>query len=60
MPGGVGGAVSRGTPLSRSIRILRAERHGKQVFYAPADEHIRCTIADMVAHVGEPSGVEEA
>ena len=45
--------VSHHLRLLRAARILRAERQGKQVFYTPADEHIRCTITDMVAHVGE-------
>src|SRR5947209_14494718 len=45
--------VSHHLRLLRASRLLRAERQGKQVFYSPADEHVRCTIADMVAHVGE-------
>lgn len=52
--------VSHHLRLLRGARLLRAERHGKQIFYAPADEHIRCTITDMVAHVGEQPDVEEA
>ena len=52
--------VSHHLRLLRAARILRAERQGKQVFYAPADEHIRCTIADIVAHVGEPPAMEDA
>ena len=47
--------VSHHLRLLRAARILRAHRHGKQVFYAAADDHIRCVITDMVAHVGEPS-----
>jgi hypothetical protein len=39
--------------LLRAARLLRAERQCKQVFYSPCDEHVRCTITDMVAHVGE-------
>ena len=45
--------VSHHLRLLRAARVLRAERHGKQVFYAAADEHIRCVIIDMTAHVGE-------
>jgi ArsR family transcriptional regulator len=45
--------VSHHLRLLRAGRILRAERHGKQVFYAPADEHVRCVLSDMVAHVAE-------
>jgi DNA-binding transcriptional ArsR family regulator len=49
--------VSHHLRLLRAARILRAERRGKQVFYAAADEHIRSIIADMVAHVMElPDG----
>ena len=48
--------VSHHLRLLRAARILRAERRGKQVFYAAADDHIRRTIGDMVAHVGEPPG----
>ena len=51
--------VSHHLRLLRAARILRAERQGKQVFYAPADDHVRCTIADMVAHVGEQADPEE-
>jgi ArsR family transcriptional regulator, lead/cadmium/zinc/bismuth-responsive transcriptional repressor len=47
--------VSHHLRLLRAARVLRAQRQGKQVFYAAADEHIRCVITDMVAHVGEPS-----
>lgn len=50
--------VSHHLRLLRAARILRAERRGKQIFYAAADQHIRGTIADMVAHVAEPSEAE--
>lgn len=52
--------VSHHLRLLRAGRLLRAERQGKQVFYSPADEHVRCTITDMVAHVGEHADPEEA
>ena len=51
--------VSHHLRLLRAARVLRAQRRGKQVFYLAADEHIRCVITDMVAHVGEPSEVHE-
>ena len=53
--------VSHHLRLLRATRILRAERQGKQVFYTTADDHVRCTITDMVAHVTEagPSENEE-
>ena len=53
--------VSHHLRLLRAARVLRGERHGKQIHYSAADDHIRCVIADMVAHVGEPAdGGEEA
>lgn len=53
--------VSHHLRLLRAARILRAERRGKQVFYVASDEHVRCTIADMVAHVREDAdGTEES
>jgi hypothetical protein len=33
---------------------VRAERQGKNVFYAADDEHIRRVIVDMLEHVAEP------
>jgi hypothetical protein len=33
--------------------VLRAERHGKQIFYTAADEHVRSVITDMVTHANE-------
>jgi DNA-binding transcriptional ArsR family regulator len=52
--------VSHHLRLLRAARILRPERQGKQVFYTPADKHVRCTIADMVAHVREHADPEES
>ena len=46
--------VSHHLRLLRAARMLRAERQGKQVFYVAADDHVRCVIADMVAHLAEP------
>jgi ArsR family transcriptional regulator len=51
--------ISHHLRLLRAARILKAERHGKQVFYSLADEHISSMIADMVHHVGE-TATEEA
>jgi len=47
--------VSHHLRLLRAARVLRAKRHGKQVFYSVADEHIRCVLYDMCDHVVEPS-----
>lgn len=52
--------VSHHLRLLKAARILRSERRGKQIFYSALDAHIRCVIDDMVAHVGEPLGVEES
>lgn len=46
--------VSHHLRLLRGARIVRSERHGKQVFYEAADDHIRCVLVDMVTHVAEP------
>ena len=48
--------VSHHLRLLRASRILRAERRGKQVFYAAADDHIRCVLSDMIEHVAEAHG----
>jgi DNA-binding transcriptional ArsR family regulator len=45
--------VSHHLRLLRAARMLRAKRQGKQVYYAAADDHVRCVIEDMVAHVNE-------
>lgn len=52
--------VSHHLRLLKAARVLRAERRGKQIFYSALDEHIRCIIVDMVAHIGEPLDIEEA
>jgi len=48
--------VSHHLRLLRAARILRARRRGRQVFYAVADDHIRCVLDDMLAHLDEPAG----
>lgn len=47
--------VSHHLRLLRAARVVRAERHGKQIFYSAADEHIRCVLTDMAHHVAEPA-----
>ena len=47
--------VSHHLRLLKAARILRADREGKRVFYSAADDHIRCVLEDMAAHVGEPA-----
>jgi ArsR family transcriptional regulator, lead/cadmium/zinc/bismuth-responsive transcriptional repressor len=47
--------VSHHLRLLRAARIVRAEREGKQVFYAAADAHISAMLASMLEHVAEPA-----
>jgi DNA-binding transcriptional ArsR family regulator len=49
-----GSLVSHHLRLLRAARILKAERQGKQVFYAAADRHVSEMLADMLEHVAEP------
>lgn len=52
--------VSHHLRLLRASRLLRAERRGKQVIYAPIDERVRCIVVDLAHHVlREPEGEEE-
>jgi DNA-binding transcriptional ArsR family regulator len=46
--------VSHHLRLLRAARIVKAERHGKQVFYVAADQHISGMLADMLEHIAEP------
>lgn len=50
--------VSHHLRLLRAARMVRADRRGKQVFYIAADEHVRCVIEDMAAHINEPAEAE--
>jgi DNA-binding transcriptional ArsR family regulator len=47
--------VSHHLRLLRAARIVKAERHGKQVFYSAADAHITGVLGDMLEHIAEPS-----
>jgi len=52
--------VSHHLRLLRAARFVRSQKRGKQVFYGVTDDHVRCVINDMVAHVGERrSGMED-
>ncbi len=46
--------VSHHLRLLRGARLVRADRRGKQVFYAAADEHVQRVLKDMMDHVAEP------
>ena len=52
--------VSHHLRLLRAARVLKTERHGKQIFYSALDQHIQCVIDDIMAHVVEPVELEEA
>lgn len=43
--------------LLRAARLVRADRQGRQVYYATADDHVRCILVDMVDHVAEEKSV---
>lgn len=46
--------VSHHLRLLRAARLVKADRQGKQVFYAAADQHVSGVLADMLAHMAEP------
>jgi ArsR family transcriptional regulator, lead/cadmium/zinc/bismuth-responsive transcriptional repressor len=48
--------VSHHLRLLRAGRVVRAERQGRQIFYAAADRHIRSVVTDMAAHLAEGEG----
>lgn len=48
-----GSLVSHHLRLLRAARIVKADRQGKQVFYAAADQHISRVLADMLEHITE-------
>lgn len=52
--------VSHHLRLLRAARIVKSERHGKQVFYSAADAHISGVLSDMLEHIAEPSTGNDA
>lgn len=46
--------VSHHLRLLRAARIVKADRHGKQVFYVAADQHVSGVLHDMLEHIAEP------
>ena len=46
--------VSHHLRLLRAARVVKADRQGKQVFYAAADQHISGVLADMLEHIAQP------
>jgi DNA-binding transcriptional ArsR family regulator len=55
-----GSLVSHHLRLLRAASIVRAERQGKQVFYAAADDHVRRIVVDMMDHMSEPHSEDDA
>lgn len=51
--------VSHHLRLLRAARIVKAERQGKQVFYAAADAHISTLLSNMFEHIAEPTNGNE-
>ena len=49
--------VSHHLRLLRAGRLVRADRHGRQVFYTAADAHVRCIVNDMIEHAAETEGL---
>lgn len=50
--------VSHHLRLLRAARVMRGQRHGKQVRYGVADEHISRVFLDMLDHVAEPGDLD--
>jgi len=46
--------VSHHLRLLKAARIVKADRRGKQVFYAAADQHISDILTNMLEHIAEP------
>jgi len=45
--------VSHHLRLLRGARLVKPRREGRQMFYKAHDEHITCTLKDMIDHVAE-------
>lgn len=43
--------VSHHLRVLRASRLLRSDRHGKQIIYSPIDDRVRCILADLASHV---------
>ncbi len=48
--------VSHHLRLLRAVRLVGAERRGRNVFYSTADDHVHRVVNDMIEHAGEPRG----
>ncbi len=47
-------AASHHLRLLKAARLVKAERHGKQVLYQADDDHVRHMLADLIVHLDEP------
>jgi len=45
--------VSHHLRLLRAARLVKPRRAGRQMFYKAHDDHITCTLKDMIEHVTE-------
>lgn len=45
--------------LLRGARLVRAERVGRQMFYAAADDHVNGMLTEIVAHVRQADSAED-
>jgi ArsR family transcriptional regulator, lead/cadmium/zinc/bismuth-responsive transcriptional repressor len=52
-------AISHQLRLLRSLRVVRARRDGRMVFYRLDDDHIVRLLAQGRAHVEEPGGARQ-
>lgn len=46
--------VSHHLRLLRAVRLVKADRRGRQVFYTLPDCHVRDMLTDMIEHLNEP------
>lgn len=45
--------VSHHLRLLRGARLVKGDRHGKQIFYEIADQHVSQVLQDMATHIAE-------
>ncbi|NVK20056.1 MAG: winged helix-turn-helix transcriptional regulator [Methylocystaceae bacterium] len=45
--------VSHHLRLLRAARLVKPRREGRHIYYRAHDDHIRCTLKDMIEHVQE-------
>jgi DNA-binding transcriptional ArsR family regulator len=53
-------AVSQHLRLLRNLRIVRARRDGKNVYYTLADDHVRVLLGVSLRHLGHARTLESA